>query len=595
MISSMSEIEEELDGGIVADHMRRSDVNRFIDHDYVSFSNFGKSGNEWVNLLSRQKMAIDEASPHATSHLSPEPSGISDLTSFEYSQRLPSLESSSSAPIGRSLSGLTSQPLFAWQPFGASSSGHSHSQAQSLHAVPGGHLFPLVPGSVGSYGSEFPTHSPSSNPPINIPCGSLDSHDKPDSQFGPLAYANVSPAIVSSGCLLTRKVASPSGHELQPLRMDLGPTVPSSSSVVTPISAYAQSIGSSNSQPSTPAHQGFSFAPNGNSIPQQLNTSSGATLSVHSYDDSSKSVIYKQRSKKESHNRIERKRRDYINSQIVYLSSLLPPELYRDVDGRRNKGSVLRLSVNYIKDLRDAVCHMSCLKQENTLARQLIPLLLKRIEVLECALHEQGILPPGAPGGTGSSSNSSTRDSTSLEALYQSWLIVNESNQRSANNNSMTSVIHDVRVPSDPQSTSSASLGDSYYFQNMMHTDADPGGGSRDLDSISATKDSCTSSTKARIVNVKREQVEEDRLVESTPPRVRLDSCRVPTACGNSGGDVTRKNFTDLGSSSSRIDEEVTTPLNCVSFDRQPSLSYERYHRLMQPTRQSGGVFSPNE
>lgn len=28
---------------------------------------------------------------------------------------------------------------------------------------------------------------------------------------------------------------------------------------------------------------------------------------------------------------VERKRRDYINSQIVYLSSLLPPELYRDV------------------------------------------------------------------------------------------------------------------------------------------------------------------------------------------------------------------------------------------------------------------------
>lgn len=53
-------------------------------------------------------------------------------------------------------------------------------------------------------------------------------------------------------------------------------------------------------------------------------------------------------------------------------------------DGRRNKGSVLRLSVSYIMELREAVSRMESLKQENTIARQLIPLLLQRIEVRFC-------------------------------------------------------------------------------------------------------------------------------------------------------------------------------------------------------------------
>ncbi|CAH8564720.1 unnamed protein product [Dicrocoelium dendriticum] len=80
MISSMSEIEEELDGGIVMDQLRHSEVNHYNDRDYVSYTNFGKSGNDWVNLLSRQKVHLDDPSPR-TSHLSPEPGTISDLAS----------------------------------------------------------------------------------------------------------------------------------------------------------------------------------------------------------------------------------------------------------------------------------------------------------------------------------------------------------------------------------------------------------------------------------------------------------------------------------------------------------------------------------
>ncbi|GAA50159.1 microphthalmia-associated transcription factor, partial [Clonorchis sinensis] len=414
MMTNIGEMDEDLDEGVVADHLRGTDVNRYPEHNYLTFTNFEKADANWTNLMSRQKTSIEETSPQ-TSHLSPEPNSISDLASpvtgsgsiinmveqpsstdleclplesnfvppvstFEYNQRLPSLESSSSASIGRSASGLTSQSLFAWQPFGGATIVHPHSQASSLHSA-GGHLFPLVSGSSisGTYGTDFPNLSPSSGAGIAIP-----SHDKADSQFNPLSYANVSAAIAASG-RLRASVSSPTAQDLQPLRMEMGLSGANPLTIATPIPTYAPSAGSSNSQSSTPAHQGFTFTPNGggssaasSSVPQQLST---GNLSNQPYDDVPKSMNFKQRSKKESHNRIERKRRDYINSQIVYLSSLLPPELYRDVDGRRNKGSVLRLSVNYIKDLREAVSHMSALKQENTLARQVIPLLRKRIEV----------------------------------------------------------------------------------------------------------------------------------------------------------------------------------------------------------------------
>ncbi|KAF7259796.1 hypothetical protein EG68_03011 [Paragonimus skrjabini miyazakii] len=619
MLTNMGEIEEELDEDVVADHLRGSDLNNY-DHGYLQFANFDKTSDaNWASILSRQKTTLDETSPQTASHLSPEPASISDLASpltgsesvtnmvgeqpsstdidcgipvgtnflppvstFEYGQRLPSLESSSSAPIGRSVGGLTSQSLFAWQPFGttSSSSMHSQSQSSSLHG-PGGPLFPLVPGSVGAYGTEFLTHSPSSTNSVSIPCGSLDTHDKLDtSQFNPLTYANVSAAaaIAASG-RLRGNIASPSGHDLQPIRMDIGLSVAHPSAAVTPVPTYAPSAGSSNSQSSTPAHQGFSFTSNGAPGSQQINPN--VSLSGQSYDDGCKSVTFKQRSKKESHNRIERKRRDYINSQIVYLSSLLPPELYRDVDGRRNKGSVLRLSVNYIKDLREAISRMAGLKQENSLARQLIPLLLKRVETLERMIQEQG----GNPG-TSSPSTVSPRNSASFEALYQSWLSVNEANQRAANNGTAGNLTPGSRITGQSVVTS-VPVSESHYFQEMIQTDAD----GTDLESgivVRCGSTSSPASIKARLVNVKREQMEEDRLAESAPSRVRLDACRIPLGCAH------RPNFTDLPSVPSRIDEEATPLNHSVAFGIQPGLSYERYHRLMQPACQPG-VFGQNE
>ncbi|TGZ57197.1 hypothetical protein CRM22_009980 [Opisthorchis felineus] len=578
MMTNIGEMDEDLDEGVVADHLRGTDVNRYPEHNYLTFTNFEKADANWTNLMSRQKTSIEETSPQ-TSHLSPEPNSISDLASFEYNQRLPSLESSSSASIGRSASGLTSQSLFAWQPFGGATIVHPHSQASSLHSA-GGHLFPLVSGSSisGTYGTDFPNLSPSSGAGIAIP-----SHDKADSQFNPLSYANVSAAIAASG-RLRASVSSPTAQDLQPLRMEMGLSGANPLTIATPIPTYAPSAGSSNSQSSTPAHQGFTFTPNGggssaasSSVPQQLST---GNLSNQPYDDVPKSMNFKQRSKKESHNRIERKRRDYINSQIVYLSSLLPPELYRDVDGRRNKGSVLRLSVNYIKDLREAVSHMSALKQENTLARQVIPLLRKRIETLERIIQEQACGSHTAVSTASPTAAVGLRSSPSVEALYQSWLVISDTNQRTPNNGSTSSLTPTSRNPNPPRVTS-ASLSDPHnFFPDMLQGDTES-----ELDSGGSGM-RCPSNP-TRLVNMKREQTEEDRIAGSAPSRVRMDACRLPPP---------RQSFTDLSASSSgnRMEDENGTSGSNVRFEHQPNLSYERYHRLMQPTCQPG-IFGHNE
>nr|UFJ44693.1 microphthalmia-associated transcription factor [Cyclina sinensis] len=58
----------------------------------------------------------------------------------------------------------------------------------------------------------------------------------------------------------------------------------------------------------------------------------------------------KERRKKENHNMIERRRRFHINDRIQELGTLLPR--YTDPKGRRNKGTILKASVEYIKKLK---------------------------------------------------------------------------------------------------------------------------------------------------------------------------------------------------------------------------------------------------
>jgi hypothetical protein len=59
----------------------------------------------------------------------------------------------------------------------------------------------------------------------------------------------------------------------------------------------------------------------------------------------------KRRKRRESHNAVERRRRDHINEKISELSVLLP-EFAQDSTNKPNKGVVLRRSVDYIRHMQ---------------------------------------------------------------------------------------------------------------------------------------------------------------------------------------------------------------------------------------------------
>ncbi|KAI8929233.1 helix-loop-helix DNA-binding domain-containing protein [Entophlyctis helioformis] len=62
-------------------------------------------------------------------------------------------------------------------------------------------------------------------------------------------------------------------------------------------------------------------------------------------------VDEKRRRRRESHNAVERRRRDHINEKIQELSNLLP-EFAGDAQNKPNKGVVLRRSVDYIRHMQ---------------------------------------------------------------------------------------------------------------------------------------------------------------------------------------------------------------------------------------------------
>ncbi|KAI9307552.1 hypothetical protein BJ944DRAFT_228522 [Cunninghamella echinulata] len=77
-------------------------------------------------------------------------------------------------------------------------------------------------------------------------------------------------------------------------------------------------------------------------------------------------IFNKRRRRRESHNLVERRRRDNINEKIQELCSLLPPEVIEmhkknpmsglpRSQNSLNKGKILQLSVDHIKDLHNQV------------------------------------------------------------------------------------------------------------------------------------------------------------------------------------------------------------------------------------------------
>ncbi|KAI9260013.1 Myc-type, basic helix-loop-helix domain-containing protein [Helicostylum pulchrum] len=70
-----------------------------------------------------------------------------------------------------------------------------------------------------------------------------------------------------------------------------------------------------------------------------------------SKDSNMQQLFDKKRRRRESHNAVERRRRDNINERIFELSTLLPE---RDAS-KNNKGTILRKSVDHIRLLHEKV------------------------------------------------------------------------------------------------------------------------------------------------------------------------------------------------------------------------------------------------
>jgi hypothetical protein len=88
-------------------------------------------------------------------------------------------------------------------------------------------------------------------------------------------------------------------------------------------------------------------------------------LSFYITRNSMQQLFDKKRRRRESHNAVERRRRDNINERIFELSTLLPE---RDAT-KNNKGTILRKSVDHIRMLHEQVtkCQQRIQELENML------------------------------------------------------------------------------------------------------------------------------------------------------------------------------------------------------------------------------------
>jgi hypothetical protein len=94
-------------------------------------------------------------------------------------------------------------------------------------------------------------------------------------------------------------------------------------------------------------------------------------------------IFEKKRRRRESHNAVERRRRDNINDRISELATLLPD---RDAV-KSNKGIILRKSVDHIRLLHDK------LRQH----QQRIQELENMLDVYRVRTPNTNMIPPGHP------------------------------------------------------------------------------------------------------------------------------------------------------------------------------------------------------
>ncbi|CAH8494349.1 unnamed protein product [Heterobilharzia americana] len=168
---------------------------------------------------------------------------------------------------------------------------------------------------------------------------------------------------------------------------------------------------------------GMNSTPEASSIPMNHGSLGVGSLSSSAGNrcvDDQRVAWMRDRTKKDSHNRIERKRRDYINCQIAELGNLLPEDMFRDGDGKKNKGNILKNSVEFICLLRSELAQIPEVRRETSLAAKVIGQLVKRIQELESVTNVTSAQPQGS------------RNSSDYQSLLQEWVMLHENNLQNA-------------------------------------------------------------------------------------------------------------------------------------------------------------------
>ncbi|KAK4469560.1 hypothetical protein MN116_007100 [Schistosoma mekongi] len=166
---------------------------------------------------------------------------------------------------------------------------------------------------------------------------------------------------------------------------------------------------------------GLNSAPEATSLPVSHGSLSIGSISSpvgNRNVDDQRVAWMRDRSKKDSHNRIERKRRDYINCQIAELGSLLPEDMFRDGDGKKNKGNILKNSVEFICLLRSELAQIPEVRRETSLAAKVIGQLVKRIQELESVTNVTPI----------QQTPHANRNNLDYQNLLQEWIMLHENN-----------------------------------------------------------------------------------------------------------------------------------------------------------------------
>lgn len=113
-------------------------------------------------------------------------------------------------------------------------------------------------------------------------------------------------------------------------------------------------------------------------------------------DDDSRSNYLQDRVKKDNHNRIERRRRYNINDRIKELGTLVPRNT--DPDMRWNKGSILKASVDHMRDLQNRVTRSEKIERNQKQMQNINRRLMLRIQELEMLAKSKGLEVPPLQG-----------------------------------------------------------------------------------------------------------------------------------------------------------------------------------------------------